>query len=234
MSKHLPPRMTSGLKRLKSTRTRAVLSLGVVLALASTGTMAYWTDSASLDGVTFTSGTLDLAVNNNTGGTGSDGTTVGAGGATAQTSLSMTAMTPGNTSAQLLTIKNPGTAPLKWTLAGGLTGTSAAAYAGGAPGLTSALKISVYSFAGAAVKSGTGNSVTCTGGTALATGVQLTTSTTGAIVSTGQPVTPAGGLAAGGSVNLCVQIDFDSAASTSLQNLAVSGVLTFSATSNVS
>jgi len=226
--------MSSGLKRLKSTRVRALLSLGVVLALGSTGTMAYWTDSATLSSVTFTSGTLNLAVNNNTGGTGSDGTTGGAGGSTAQTSLSMTAMAPGNSSAQLLTIKNPGSTPLKWTLVGGLTGTNALAYENGVSVGTSALRISVYSFAGAAVKSGSGNSVTCTGGTALASGVQLTTDTSGAIVSTGQPTTPAGGLAAGGSVNLCVQIDFDPAALSSLQTLGVSGVLTFSATSNVS
>ncbi|MGA8987301.1 SipW-dependent-type signal peptide-containing protein [Aeromicrobium sp.] len=222
------------MKFLRSTRARAVLSLGVVLALGSTGTMAYWTDSATISGVTFTSGTLDLAVNNNTGGTGSDGSTVGTGGSTAQTSLSMTAMAPGNTSAQLLTIKNPGTAPLKWTAAGGLTGTNAAAFAAGGPSSSSALRISVFSFAGAAAKTGTGNSVTCSGGTALASSVQLTTNTSGSIVSTGQPVTPAGGLAAGGSVNLCVQVDFDSAASTSLQSLTVNGVLTFSATSNVS
>jgi predicted ribosomally synthesized peptide with SipW-like signal peptide len=220
------------LTALRSTRVRAGLALGVVLAVGSTGTFAYWTDDATVSGVTFTSGTLNLAVNNNNNGTGSDGSTGGAGGSTAQTSLTMSAMAPTNSSAQLLTVKNSGTVPLKWTLSGGLTGTNASAFATGGPSSDSSLRISV--FGGAVSKAGSGNSVTCSGGTALATSVQLTANSAGAIISTGQPTSPAGGLAAGGSVNLCVEVDFDPNAASDLQGQSVGATLSFAATSSVS
>ena len=48
---------------LRSARSRAALSLGVVLAVGATGTFAAWTDSANLTGTTFTSGTLDVRDN---------------------------------------------------------------------------------------------------------------------------------------------------------------------------
>ena len=45
---------------LRSRRTRALLSMGMVLGLGSVTTLAYWTDSATLTGGTFASGTIDL------------------------------------------------------------------------------------------------------------------------------------------------------------------------------
>ena len=59
-------------------------------------------------------------------------------------------MVPGNTSAEVLTVKNNGTAPLKYTLTGGLTGTDAAAY-----NTAAALKLTILA---GGTKSGSGNS----------------------------------------------------------------------------
>lgn len=87
---------------LASARTRAALSLGVVLAVGSTGTFAYWTDDVTVSGTTFTAGTLDLQVN--------DLNTVAA-----YTSLNLATMVPGNSMAGTLVIKNNGNVPLKYT-----------------------------------------------------------------------------------------------------------------------
>ena len=87
--------------------------MGVVVALGTTGTFAFWTDSVTVSGTTFTSGTLDLQVNNADSVSNASGT------------LTMTNMAPGATSAQILTVKNNGNVPLKWTLAANLTGTNA-------------------------------------------------------------------------------------------------------------
>ena len=145
MSEHRAPANTRRTSRHRSGRVRALLSLGIALGLGAVGTFAFWTDDVVISGSAFTAGTLDLKVNN------SD--------AYATTSLSMSAMVPGNTSAELLTVKNAGTAALKYTLTGGLTGTDAAAY-----NTAGALKLTILS--GATI-TGSGNSATCTGRSTL-------------------------------------------------------------------
>jgi predicted ribosomally synthesized peptide with SipW-like signal peptide len=87
---------------LASARTRAALSLGLVLAVGSTGTFAYWTDDVTVNGTTFTAGTLDLQVNN-------------LNSVTAYTTLNLATMVPGNSMAGTLVIKNNGDVPLKYT-----------------------------------------------------------------------------------------------------------------------
>jgi predicted ribosomally synthesized peptide with SipW-like signal peptide len=83
---------------LASARTRAALSLGVVLALGATGTFAHWTDSATIGGTTITAGTLDLQVDSVTYAT-----------------LNLATMVPGNSVAGTLVIKNNGDVPLKYS-----------------------------------------------------------------------------------------------------------------------
>lgn len=71
MSKHVAsrhtrnttPRRTRFFRLLRSARVRALLSLGIVLGFGATSTLAYWTDTATVTGGTFTAGTLDLQVN---------------------------------------------------------------------------------------------------------------------------------------------------------------------------
>jgi predicted ribosomally synthesized peptide with SipW-like signal peptide len=101
---------------LASARTRAALSLGVVLAVGATGTFAHWTDSATIGETTFTAGRLNISLN------ASDTSY-------ATTTLAMATMVPGSTSAEVIPVKNAGNVPMKYSLTGGLTGTGAAALA---------------------------------------------------------------------------------------------------------
>lgn len=141
-----------------SVRGRAVLSLGVVACLSATGTLAYWTDDATISGTTLTSGTIDLKVNNQDSVTG-------------YTALNISAMVPGNSTATTVVVKNGGTAPLKWTLTSSYSDTVGS-------GLGAALTAKVTN---ASTVSGTAPSQTC-GGTTISSASGLS----GSLVSTGR------------------------------------------------
>jgi predicted ribosomally synthesized peptide with SipW-like signal peptide len=91
---------------LTSVRVRALLSLGVVASVGATGTFAYWTDAVSVTGTSFTAGTIILQAN------GADDTL-----ANGYAALSLATFVPGNSTAGVVTIKNNGTAPLKYSAA---------------------------------------------------------------------------------------------------------------------
>lgn len=207
MSRHVRRERRGLLGRLRSPRLRALLGLGVLLGVGATGTFAYWTDDVTISGTSFTSGTIDLQVNS--------------ADAYATTTLSMAAMVPGNTSAEVLTVKNNGTAPLKYTMTGGLAGTDAAAY-----DTTGSLKLTIV-LGGA--KSGTGNSSTCTGGTVIHGPTALTATTSTSIIGAGR-----GPLAASGTEGLCFQVTFAAAAPGTLQGKTATASFTFTGTSDVS
>lgn len=185
---------------LASARVRAVLGLGVVLSTGVTGTFAHWTDAVTVSGAHFGSGTIDLKVNN-------------ADSLPAYTSLNLSTMVPGNSVAGVLTIKNSGIAPLKYTAI--TTATNA-----DGKNLRGSLVVKVT---GASAATGTSPSMTCSG--SALTGAQTTLN--GSLLSTGRL------LAAGASETVCVQVTLDAAASTSLQGAATDVVFTFNATSDV-
>jgi predicted ribosomally synthesized peptide with SipW-like signal peptide len=193
----------------RSTRVRALLCLGLVAGVFVTGTYAFWTDDVTITGSTFTAGTLDLRVNNSDSYTT---TTLG---------MSSTPMVPGNTSAEVLTVKNNGTVPLKYTLTVGLTGTDAAAY-----NTATSLKLTIV--AGGSV-SGSGNAATCTGGSTIVPATSLTNVTSTAMIGARR-----GPLAAAGTEALCFQITFDTAAPSSLQGKTATATFTATGTSDVS
>src|SRR5688500_14526046 len=83
-------------------RVQALLALGVLALPASLGTFAFWTDDVTITGTTFSTGTLDLRVN-------------GQDTVTGYTTLNLGAMVPGNSVAGVLTVRNHGTAPMKYT-----------------------------------------------------------------------------------------------------------------------
>lgn len=200
------------LSRLKSVRARAVLSLGVVLGLSVTGTFAFWTDSVAITGQTLTAGSIDLKAG---------ATAAGAADAFTTTTLTASAMVPGNTVAQTLVLKNAGLSPLKWTLTGGLTGTDAATFsAAGANGLL------------VTVTDGSASGGVCSG-TAIAsiTNVPLTN-----VLSTGIITTRQGPIAGnGGTANVCIQITLSSTAPQgTLSNKTTATAFTFTGTSDVS
>jgi predicted ribosomally synthesized peptide with SipW-like signal peptide len=193
----------------RSRRVRALLSLGLLGSALVVGTYAYWTDDVTISGTTFTTGTLDLQVNS------SDSystTTLG---------MSSTPMVPGNTSAEVLTVKNNGTVPLKYTLTGGLAGTDAAAF-----NTAAALKLTIVS---GGTRSGSGNAATCTGGTTVYGPTSMTNVTTTAIIGTRR-----GPVAAAGTEALCFQITFDAAAPSTLQGKTATATFTATGTSDVS
>ena len=196
-------RVRSLLRALRSARLRALLGLGVVLSVGVTGTFAFWTDDVAISGTTFTSATLDLQVNN------SD--------APVTATLSMSAMVPGNTSAEVLTVKNNGTAPLKYTLTGGLAGADAAAY-------DSAAALALTIWAGATASGGA-----CSGGTNVYGPTALTATTSTAIIGTRR-----GPLAPAATEALCFQVTFSASAPSSLQGTTATATFTATGTSDVS
>ncbi|KAA1415334.1 hypothetical protein F0U44_21865 [Nocardioides humilatus] len=201
MSRHSAPRRTG--------RVRAALCLGLLAGVATATSLAYWTDDVAISGSTFTAATLDLEVDNADPFTGA-------------TVLSMTDMVPGATSAQVLTVKNAGTAPLKYTLVGGLSGGGASAY-----NTAAALRLTIVLNG---TKSGSGNTSTCTGGTTIYGPTALTSTTTTSILTR----RPASALVTAATESLCFQVTFDSSAPSSLQGVAVSAVFTATGTSDVS
>ena len=205
MSEHAGTRKAT---KRSTGRVRALLSLGVALGLGTVGTFAYWTDDVVISGSTFTTGTLDLKVNDLD--------------AYPTTTLTMNNMIPGNTSAEVLTVKNAGNVPLKYTLTGGLTGTDAPAF-----NTAGALKLTILL---GGTKSGTGNTSTCTGGTSVGvSNVALTNVPSTAIIATRRPASP---LAPTLTEALCFQVSFDAAAPQTLANAKVA-TATFTATGTV-
>lgn len=192
-------------RRVRSGRVRAVLALGVALGVGATGTLAAWTDDVAISGTTFSSGTLDLRVN--------DADTV-----TAYTTLNLANMVPGESVAAVLTVKNQGTAALKWTA------TKSTANTVSGKDLASSLDVKITS---AATVTGSGRALTC-GGTAIAsTATSMATGST-VLVPTGRQ------LAGGASEPICVQVTLNAGASTTLQGAGVTAAFTFTGTSDLS
>lgn len=195
----------------RSRPLRALLCLGgLVFAAATTGTYAHWTDDVAIGGTTFTSGTIDLRVNTLNSVTSS--------------TLSMTGsslMVPGSSSAEVFTLRNSGTAPLKWTMTGGLSGTDAAAY-----NTAGSLRVRVVVNG---TRSGTGNTASCTGGSELVAGAALTNAPGTSIVSNRQgPIAPTA------TVNVCLQVTLANDAPGSLQGKTAAATFTLTGTSDVS
>jgi predicted ribosomally synthesized peptide with SipW-like signal peptide len=192
---HRPRRSVLG--ALRSARLRALLGLGVVLSVGATGTFAFWTDDVTVAGTSFTAGTQDLKVNN-------------LDTVTAYTALNATALVPGNSTAAVLTIKNNGTAPLKYTAATTATSTLGAAL--------------VVKVTGDALTSGAAPATTCPG-TALP---GTTTSLNGGLITTGRLLAP------GATETICLQVTLPAGAATTLQGGSTNVGFTFTGTSDVS
>lgn len=122
-------------------RLRALLGLGVVLALGVVGTGAYWSDQAQVTSGSFTTGRLDLKVGN---------PAVDNNPPAFATDFALADMVPGSTKEATLLVTNAESVAFTYTVTASATNSGA-----GTDQLGSALRLSV--FAGA----------TCTG-TALA------------------------------------------------------------------
>lgn len=141
MSSHKSTRRASRTSWWRSARLRAVLSLGVVLGVGTTGTMASWSDTAVATSGTFTTGRLDLLLGN---------PAVDANPPQFTTDFAMTGMVPGSTKDGVLRITNAGTVPFTFKASGSATNSGV-----GTDQLGAALRISVYPSSSAGVCTGT-------------------------------------------------------------------------------
>jgi predicted ribosomally synthesized peptide with SipW-like signal peptide len=108
----LGARMRSRLGETGWIRTRAVLSLGMVLGLGAVGTMAAWSDSATATTGMFSTSSVQLKVDNQRP-------------AHQFTELKRNSMLPGQSEAGALTVQNTGTANFQWAVSATATGSSA-------------------------------------------------------------------------------------------------------------
>lgn len=150
MSRHENPAAPAALgsrvrTALTGTRTRAVLSLGIVVGLGAVGTLAAWTDSATATTGMFSTGSIILKLDGNR-------TTH------AFTTLTKTGMLPGDSVAQMLPVTNNGSTNFAYV---------AKVTASGPTELASMLDVKV--FAG-----GTANGTACSGGTAAGSATMVT------------------------------------------------------------
>ncbi len=196
MSDRSPRRIT---RVITSRRTRAALTLGVVLGLGSVGTMAYWTDDAAVATGSFTAGNLDLRV---------DGANEGKPTPYGATQLAATNLAPGESVAASFTVNNAGTVGFTYTATGAAAGD-----------LGPNLRFAVYSDATAgttgsqAANSRVGS---CTGGTLQ----HASSALTGQSVTTTPPT-----VAPSQSQSFCVVVTLD--ANTPLTQALKSGSATF-------
>ena len=182
-----------------------LLCLGCLVGVSGVGTLAFWTDTATVPTGSFASGTLDVKVN------GADGVTLG--------DLSMAGMVPGESAAANLTIAPAaGTLPLDYYLTGTATGLLATDLTG--------LKWTVtLGTAGTpqGSQAGGNRSNTCSG-TVLASSAQLASGTTTLVG--GNTAALRRDVPAGGSETLCVLVTLPGTAANSLQGANGSATLT--------
>jgi predicted ribosomally synthesized peptide with SipW-like signal peptide len=126
----------------RSVTLRAILSLGLVLGFGLAGTFAYWTDQATVSGITFTAGVLDLEINDDSDDNVS------------YTSLNISNMVPGNSVAGTIKVENSGNVPFTYTA-------TSSASNGDGKNLAGALQLKVTTGS----VSGSSPSATCSGST---------------------------------------------------------------------
>ncbi|MET1132443.1 MAG: SipW-dependent-type signal peptide-containing protein [Aeromicrobium sp.] len=193
---------------LRSTRTRALLSLGLVLGLTSVSTLAYWTDEAQLTTGSIQSGSLDLLI--------LDGRLEGQGGAVTDTAMSASSLIPGETFAFTVPVQR------KANTAGfSLTATATAA------GTASPhLQWAVFEgTAGTQVTNANGIRTNTCSGTQLSAGVTLD-ATVKSVISSSAPVNLGGSTY---SKNLCFRVTMPTTTGNGAQSTSGTATFTFSA-----
>ncbi|MET0930696.1 MAG: SipW-dependent-type signal peptide-containing protein [Aeromicrobium sp.] len=209
MSDHRAPQET--LKR--RVPLRALLSLGIVLGLGATGTLAYFTDEATMTTGAFTSGKLDLTLDQ----AGAGSTTIGQGGTFVKTALGITAMIPGESVAADVSVKNNAGVAFTYKASAKLDA--------GSTFPTSSPKLTFAVYPGTASNTGTqgaGNRAGACTGTALFAAAGLTT-TAQDVISTARS------LATDASESICVRVALASDADNTYQDRTATATFVFRA-----
>ncbi len=190
----------------RSMKLRAVLSLGIVFGLGATGTLAFWTDTASMSTGSFTSGKMDLQL---------DAGAVGTDTAYANTSITWAGLSPSERKAFNLSVKNVGN-PTFTFVATVTRGTAP-------PWAFSGTPITVQFFAGAASPDTTYPQQDTCSGSSLGPSVAVDGSNK-ALLTSSQTIL------ANQTQAVCVVVGLDSAADNANQGKAGSVKIDFSAT----
>ncbi len=185
-------------------RTRALLSLGILLGFGAVSTMAYWTDQATMTGGPISAGTLDLRLKD-------AGTLIGQGGTWPNTGFTAAGLIPGESVAFSFPVRNDGSAGFRLTATATASGDLA-------PGL----RFTTTHGASPAVMTGTeagGNRVgTC--GSNTASGPTILSDTPASVIPT-----PGVTIGSGNLTTVCVIVKLDTSADNALQGK--SGAATF-------
>lgn len=199
---------------LRSARTRALLSLGIILGLTSVSTMAFWTDQAVLNSGPIQSGMLNLQLD-------------GAENIPTSTKLAITNMIPGESVAATIRVDRASNSiPFTYSASAVTTNTN---------GLATALRFKVFTggTAGAVSTTATGIRTQPCSGTQVSGGVDgiAWTSAVTVISNRASALSTTPIQAAVVSENLCVQAILpDVTAGTGAQSLSTAATLTFTAT----
>lgn len=146
--------------------------VAAVLLVGGRGTLAYFTDSSKVTGTTITTGSIDLKVN-------------GADNDDAFTSLGISGLLPGETTAAIIVVKNSGRSPLTYTVDSAATNTDG-------KNLASVLVVKVT---GDSAVTGSGHARTCSSTKIAGSANSFTTG----LIPTARTLAP------GAQESLCVQ-----------------------------
>lgn len=206
MSEHKTPRVGA---ILKSTRVRALLSLGIVLGLTSVSTLAYWTDTAPLSTGTIQSGTIDIQLNNAQSHNA--------------TTFAMANMVPGEAMAYGVTVNRAAnTIPFTYTITGQTSATNTFAQS---------LVFTVH--AGLATSTTTTNGVrrtVCTGTDISAGGSTLTTTAKALVTARSTLATPTAVSATIYNDPVCIQASLPTGTANGAQGQSTTATFNFNAT----
>lgn len=199
-------------------RTRALLSLGVVVVVAVTTTSAYWTDEATVTTGPITAGTLDLTAGPSTGGESLTGTGPNNWDYTA---LTIDDLIPSESVSRTVVVRNSGTSPFRFNAT---VRTTTNDLTSGVQGLQVVVFDQSVASAATGTLAGGDRAGTCTGGSQVFSGFVSTTESAAVLPS---DVALA---STGATRSLCVRVVLSSSAPNALQAHTTSIVLALSAT----
>lgn len=194
-------------RRVSSVPVRLLLSLGLVLGFAAVGTAAYWADTATFTTGRIEAGSLDLQLGGRNPSTGEvDWEAVGLDQSWNYSVLQLDNVSPGESVAMELHLRNVGTTPLTFTAQGTSTTNDMS------PHLTATTKLGAV-----ASNTGTRDAVNrtgaCTGGTDTWWSNHALSTTPRAVTPDNAPVS----LAANAQIKVCMLAGLSSAAPSSYQ-----------------
>ncbi|ANH37490.1 hypothetical protein I601_1048 [Nocardioides dokdonensis FR1436] len=186
-----------------------LLAVGFVGTLGGATTLAYWNDTATVQGGTATAGSLDVKVDGQQG----NPTTY------TWMALQMTEMAPGEIVAASLPISNAGTTPFTFTVSGTATGVAGSGGASMLPQVTVKVRVGGTASAKATAYP---RKETCSGGTETFSAV---------LDGTAKPVVPTGAvMVPGGSTSMCVTLELAAGAPNTVQGASMTPTFVVTAT----